>query len=229
MTPITVNADGKDSIGIVVDPSDRRACEAQCAPPALGATPTQAVLDCLDACVNIPMTLFVANRSPPSLLLGRVVTTIPQSDVGGVAGSGAFDAATITWPVSLAQGPSKVAIGNVIGQDGLLHPRVFAVTFDSRLIFEVVPDTGVVDQIIETGRGPNAITFDTCVPAGSPAAATTPGSALQCAPGDDMHSYLYIGHFTDSNIGVVDLDMRHTTFGTLFASIGTPTAPLESK
>ena len=225
---ITVNADGRDSLGIVVDPSDRRACEARCDPPELGATPTQAVLDCLSACVDIPMNLFAANRSPPSLLLGRVDTTISQSDVGGATGSGAFDSPVITLPISLAQGPSKVAIGNVIGRDGMLHPRVFAVTFDSRLIFEVVPDTGVVDQIIETGRGPHAITFDTCV-TGATAAAGQPGAALQCAPGDDMHSYLYVGHFTDSYIGVVDLDMRHRTFGTLFASIGTPTFPRETQ
>jgi hypothetical protein len=71
----------------------------------------------------------------------------------------------------------------------------------------------MVDLIIKTGRGPHAIAFDT---------------------GDDgsgnLHSYLYVGHFTDSYLGVVDLDMRHPeTFGIMFASIGTPTEPRESK
>jgi hypothetical protein len=224
---ISVNQSGMDSIGIVADPSDRRACEAACDPPELGATPTLAVLDCLSTCVNIPLRLFAANRSPPSLLIGQVLTTIDQSDVGGVTGSGAFDAAVVNTPIALAQGPSNVAIGNVIGQDGLLHARVFAVTFDSRLIYDIDPETGVIEDIIETGRGPHAITFDTCVTGA--AAVGTPGSTLVCAPSDDMHSYLYVGHFTDSYLGVIDLDMRHRTFGTLFASIGTPTAPLESK
>jgi hypothetical protein len=226
-TTLTVNASGNDSIGIVADPSDRKACEMACDPPELGATPTQAVLDCLSACVVTPLRLFAANRSPPSLLIGQVQTTIDQSDVGGVTGSGATDTAIVMGAVALAQGPSNVAIGNVIGRDGLLHSRVFAVTFDSRLIYDIDPETGVIEDIMETGRGPHAITFDTCV---TGAAATgSPGSSLVCAPTDEMHSYLYVGHFTDSYLGVIDLDMRHRTFGTLFASIGTPTAPLESK
>jgi hypothetical protein len=226
-TAITVNASGNDSRGIVVDPTDRKACEAQCGAPPLGATPSQGVLDCLRACVDIPLRLFAANRAPASLLIGRVDTTIDQSDVGGVTGSGASDVASIMLPIPLATGPSKVGLGNVIGQDGLLHPRVFVVMFDSRKIFDIDPATGDIETIIETGRGPHPIVFDTCVTGA--AAGTMPGSGMACAPGDDEHSYLYVGHFTDSYIGVIDLDMRHTTFGTLFASFGTPIAPRESK
>ena len=45
-----------------------------------------------------------------------------------------------------------------------------------------------------------------------------------------MHSFLYVGHFTDSYIGVVDLDMRRPeTFGSMFATVGAPTPPRESK
>jgi hypothetical protein len=48
--------------------------------------------------------------------------------------------------------------------------------------------------------------------------------------GEDPHAFLYVGHFTDSYLGVVDLDMSHPeTFGTLFASIGIPIPPLESR
>ena len=40
---ITVNADGKDSRGLVIDPSARKACEAACAPDATAASTTWAM------------------------------------------------------------------------------------------------------------------------------------------------------------------------------------------
>ena len=46
---------------------------------------------------------------------------------------------------------------------------------------------------------------------------------------DPGHAFLYLAHFTDSYIGVVDLDARHTrTYGAMFAAIGEPTPPKES-
>jgi hypothetical protein len=198
---IGTNADGKDSRGLAVDPSARRACEALCT----GVDPTA----CLRACVDVPVDVYIANRSPPSLLLGRVRTTVVDSDQGA---SGAFDLPEVYDAISLAVGPSKVALGQVIGLDGEFHPRIFAVTFDPRLIFSYDPEQRRVDAVIRTGRGPHAIAFDTGADAGG------------------KHAYLYVGHFTDSYLGVVDLDMRHPeTFGIMFASIGTPTAPRESK
>ena len=71
-------------------------------------------------------------------------------------------------------------------------------------------------SVIRTGRGPHALAVDTQPD-------TTAGAK-------DGHALLYVGHFTDSYMGVVDLDMRHpNTFGTMFASVGTPLAPRESK
>jgi hypothetical protein len=65
-----------------------------------------------------------------------------------------------------------------------------------------------VESIIHTGRGPHAIAFDTA----------------------DDHSHLYVAHFTDSYVGVVDLDQRHAaTFGQMFATLGVPTPPTEAK
>jgi hypothetical protein len=34
-----------------------------------------------------------------------------------------------------------------------------------------------------------------------------------------------VAHFTDSYVGVIDLDARHSSFGTLILTLGTPTAP----
>ncbi|MFT3769977.1 MAG: hypothetical protein QM820_31500 [Minicystis sp.] len=200
VTGVATNADGKDSRGIAVDDHLRRECEAGC-------TDDATKMECLRACVDVPLDVFIANRAPPSLLLGRVRTTIVDSDQGS-----AFDVPEIYDVVSLAVGPSKVALGSIIGMDGKRHPRIFAVTFESRFVFSYDPEARRVDAVIRTGRGPHAIAFDT-------------GD-----DGDGLHSYLYVGHFTDSYLGVVDLDMRHPeTFGIMFASIGTPTPPRESK
>jgi hypothetical protein len=210
---VSTNADGKDSRGIVVDPSKRQACENACTEGTDGLCSDKPDLDgCLRCCVDVPLDVFIANRTPPSLLLGRVRTVVTDSDQGGTVGSGAVDRPEVYDAISLAVGPSKVALGQVIGMDGQLHPRIFAVTFESRLIFSYDPEARMVDAIIRTGRGPHAIAFDT-------------GD-----DGDGLHSYLYVGHFTDSYLGVVDLDMRHPeTFGIMFASIGTPIPPRESK
>ena len=204
---VNVNADGQDSRGLVVDATRRQACEAKCA-----GSLTNPDLVCLRACLDTPIDLFVANRLPASLLLGRVTTTVVDDGTGLPGGTSVFDRPEIIDAVSLAVGPSKVALGNVIGTDGQLHRRIFAVTFESRFVFMYDPEARRVDAVIRTGRGPHAITFDT-------------GD-----DGDGLHSYLYVGHFTDSYLGVVDLDMRHPeTFGIMFASIGVPTPPRDSK
>lgn len=196
-------ADGKDSRGIVVDPSARKACEATCA---------AADLACLRDCVATPLDFYMVNRSPPSLLLGKLRTTVVDSDLGGSTGSSAFDQPEVGEPIALTQGPSKVALGKIIGLDGQPTTRVFAVAFDSKRIFGYDPVARRVDTVIDTGRGPHAVALDTG----------------QAADGT-WYSYLYVGHFTDSYLGVVDLDMRHDTYATMFASIGTPTEPRESK
>ncbi len=200
-TSISVNADGKDSRGIAVDAEARHACEVLC-------TATDAA--CQLECLKIPIDVFIANRTPPSLLVGRIeTTTIPEQSVNP---TGAFDRVFITDSIPLAQGASKVAVGKVIDPKGNLSRRVFASAFDSRLVFSYDPDERRVDNIIKTGRGPHALAFDY--------------DGTQAKP---EHAFLIVGHFTDSYLGVVDLDMRKPTFGTMFASLGTPTPPKASK
>jgi DNA-binding beta-propeller fold protein YncE len=203
-TQITVNADGKDSRGIAIDASRRQSCEAAC----------NDVPACLLGCVAIPIDVYIANRTPPSLLVGRIETTTTPQD--SVTPTGAFDRVMITDSVPLAQGASKLAVGNVIDPAGNLARRVFASAFDSRLVFSYDPAARRVDTIIKTGRGPHALAFDDDR---EKAESTTAKNA-----------FLFIGHFTDSYLGVVDLDMRRPeTFGTIFASVGTPTPPRDSK
>lgn len=223
LAPISVNADGSDSRGIVLDPSRREACERSCgtltpdAPGCQGEPDADGQLtedSCLRCCVDTPIDVYIANRAPASLLLGRVRTKVVEGGESGLVGLSAYDSPEVYGSVSLTTGPSKVALGKVVGLDGELHTRVFAAAFESRMVFAYDPEAQRVDTTIRTGRGPHAIAIDT---------------PSEDAPGP-RYAHLYVGHFTDSYLGVVDLDMRHPeTYGVMFASIGMPTPPLESK
>ena len=209
-TVISVNADGKDSRGIALDPSARQGCEDACSgDPA-----------CLLTCTKVPIDIYIANRTPPSLLVGRIETTTTPE--GSTTPTGAFDRVLITDSIPLAQGASKLVVGDVIDPEGKPSRRVFTAAFDSRLVFSYDPQARRVDAIIKTGRGPHALAFDhDDAENGTP----EPGGKAQKG-----HAFLYIGHFTDSYLGVVDLDMRHPeTFGTIFASVGTPMPPRNTK
>jgi hypothetical protein len=83
---------------------------------------------------------------------------------------------------------------------------VFVVCFDSRRIFVYDPKRRLIDAIISTGRGPYALALD------------------------GVRGLAYLGHFTDSYLGVVSLDQRFPqTYATIVASIGAPKAPRSSK
>jgi hypothetical protein len=84
--------------------------------------------------------------------------------------------------------------------------RVFVVCFDSRRIFVYDPKRSRFETEIFTGRGPHAVAVDTA------------------------RSLLYVGHFTDSFIGVFSLDLSSpATYGTMLGTLGTPKAPRSSK
>jgi hypothetical protein len=210
-TAIAVNADGKDSRGVAVDASVRDECETAC---------TAGDAACLLDCLKHPIDIFIANRTPPSLLVGRIeTTTIPDESAAPTA---ARDRVFITDSIPLAYGASKVVVGKVIDPTGKLSRRVFVGAFDSKRVFSYDPQEHHVDAIFATGRGPQALAIDSDVQKD-----ITGGTGDPAAKG---HSFLVVGHFTDSYLGVVDLDMRYPqTFGTMFASVGTPTPPKASK
>lgn len=186
--PILVNASGYDSRGIAVDPSARKACEASCASD----------LACLRTCADIPIPVYIANRSPQSLLIGETRANI--------SATGSDDLVTIYDTVSLSYGPSQVMVGSIIDADGQPSTRVFVSCFDSRYVFVYDPVGRRMDATIKTGRGPHGLVQDPEAP------------------------FLYVVHFTDSYLGVVDLDMRHAgTYATIVASLGVPKPPRESK
>lgn len=199
--PIVTNTDGSDSRGVAVLDADRRACEADC-DPADDA--------CLLDCTDIPLQVFVANRAPASLLFGDLETQRVEKD-GELTGM--VDTLALNDMVPLSSGPSRVSVGNVLDADGRASPRVFAISFDSRYVVIYDPAQRRVEAAIRTGRGPHALAFD-----------VTEKTATE-----EGHALLYVAHFTDSYIGVVDIDARHArTYGSMFAAVGTPTPPKES-
>jgi hypothetical protein len=206
--PITANADGADSRGVAILDRQRRECELAC-------NTVLESLNCLTACAEqVPMQIFIANRSPASLVIGQIETFVNTVDLAGESvPTSTVEEIYFYDSVPLGFGPSRVEVGQIIGPDGQLEDRIFAVCFDSRRVFSFDPVNQRIDSVIHTGRGPHDIAFDTGVDAeGEP------------------FSLMVVGHFTDSYLGVVDLDMRRPlTFGQMFASVGTPTPPKESK
>ncbi|MBI4701617.1 MAG: hypothetical protein HY744_10750 [Deltaproteobacteria bacterium] len=203
-TPIYTNATGYDSRGIAIVARRRQACEATCHD-----------LGCLRECSEVPLQLFLANRTPASLVVGQIDTRVSSErpdPAGAEILTGAYETLFAYDSVPLDFGPSRVEVGTVIDRDGQPQEHVFVVCFDSRTIFSYDPEEARIDAVIKTGRGPHDIALD--------AGLDAQGSA---------YAYLYVGHFTDSYIGVVDLDMRRPSFGQMFASVGVPTPPKESR
>ncbi|MCA9598800.1 MAG: hypothetical protein KC776_36060 [Myxococcales bacterium] len=194
---ITANSLGYDSRGIAIDSSKRAACEAGC---PLGGDARET---CLNDCAAVPAGVYIANRTPATLLVGE---TRPNASA-----TSSDDLPHFKTSVPISFGPSRVVVANVIDKNGTLAPRVFVVCFDSRSIFVFTPE-GQYESKIETGRGPHAFAVDSG------------------GEGTDIRALGFVGHFTDSYIGVIDLDQRHkSTYGTILMTLGRPVAPRASK
>jgi hypothetical protein len=180
--PIDANSVGSDSRGIAIDASARAAAKQSCA--AHDA-------DCAHDAGLVPLDVYVANRSPSSLLIGR---------------TGSSDYPNFFQTLPLTTGPSRVVVGHVTTPNGERETRVFVVCFDSRRIFVYDPLRSRIETEILTGRGPHAVAVD------------------------EERQLLYVGHFTDSYVGVYSLDLAFpSTYGTLLGTLGTPKAPRSSK
>jgi hypothetical protein len=240
--PIVTNSQGFDSRGIAVDSSQRHECEckcrdnpgpptcrtdcvetdpsagrdpeavrvaeeqktASCDPNADPPGPCASYVQCLRSCAPTPLGVFVSNRTPASLIVGR---TSPNSSAT------ASDDIPIFYDTeNLQAGPSRVVAGSVRVPDGNggTRPsgRAFVICFDSRQIFVYDPEAPInkIESVIRTGRGPHALVVD------------------------ETRGLGYIAHFTDSYVGVVDLDQTHTnTYGKIVLSIGPVVPPRAQK
>lgn len=195
-TPITVNTSGLHSRSIAVDDSVRGSALAACG---------ENDADCLGHARAVPLDIYVANRSPNSLLIGR--TDRIDSSLATV------DLPTFHNNVPLTEGPSQVVVGHVLNRWGEPEQRVFIVCFDSALIYVFDPQAGRIESVFFTGSGPQSIVFDNFD-----------------AEQGEVRPLLYVAHFTDSYVGVLSLDQRYPrTYGSTLATIGVPTPPRASK
>ena len=134
---IDANSVGSDSRGIAVDASARKRAKDHC---AAGDSV------CIDAANLVPLDVYVANRAPSSLLIGR--TRPPQ------------EYPYFFQSVALTAGPSRLVVGHVTTASGEDETRVFVACFDSRRVFVYDPQRSRVETEILTGRGPYALVVD---------------------------------------------------------------------
>jgi len=158
-------------------------------------------LNCLGECSRMPLPVYLANRAPVSTSLSAPGSLLIGSTTSIRRAEPSNDRLLISDLVAIDDGPSRVSVGQIRDERGQPRRRVFLTSFDSNVVTIFDPEARVVDARVPVGRGPTALVVD------------------------DAHSLAYVAHFTDSYIGVIDLDARHASFGTLILALGNPTAP----
>lgn len=209
--PVDANPDGFDSRDIVIDPSLRISCKHR-----LGGagTPEQ-----VRACARLPLRVFVANRSPASILVAELGERTDRVD-----GSFGADSLRFVEAIPIPAGPSRMALGPIVDRDGAMALRLFVVCFDSSAMVVLDPDTKQVERILRVGRGPFAIAFDPF----DIAAAIRHDPVSRDANGSLTYRFGYLASFTESFIQVIDLDRSDpasTTFEKVVFTLGDPTPP----
>ena len=235
---VGVNSSGANSRGIAIDPTPRIVCEQT----LLQGDPTITPSDPrYIACAQLPARVFIANRSPATLILGQI---------GGFPnGNPTYDPDyfSIYGNVPLTAGPSNVYLAPIVDGSGHYALRVFVVCFDSQVIVVWDPDAQRVENVIRTGPGPFAMAFDpfdltqvamhAAVPFDSNSPEPLQGGALDGQPSLRTYRFAYIASFTDSYLQVLDLDQSFQdkrlqgvpTFETVVYQVGEPTVPKGSQ
>lgn len=220
IVPLTAAAGGTESRGVVIDPTPRIRCVANV--PPKGGTRTQADVDEDTAtCQRLPARIFIANRTPPSLVVG---------EVGNVRTDGTYDPDFIQLfgNIPLVTGPSNVYLAPIIDRDGHYAPRLFVVCYDAQVVMVIDPETRALENVIRTGPGPFAMAFDPFDVQAMARGDTVPQDPRW--PGVNLKKYrfAYIASFLQSYIQVVDLDgslASKATFETIVYNLGAPTIP----
>lgn len=225
--PVTIGASGTDSRGIAIDPTPRIACTAKIDPTGL----TQEQITAKQTeCARLPARVFIANRSPASIIVGEVGGT-PNGEL-------AYDPDRLvlsgTIPLTLASGPSQVYLAPIVDRDGAYALRVFAVASDASQILVIDPDTKLLESIINVGALPYALAFDpfnledVALHKQVPIAPVDPRDPVNSGREARTYRFGYIASFTNSFVQVLDLDNtpeNRSTFETIVFTLGTPTNP----
>ncbi len=200
--PITTNS-GLDSRGLVLSDHARSACEDTCETTQCAvedSTPPEPSGACYDC--------LLACAAVP--LDAYLANRSPDSLLIGhtrlvTAELPRDDIPDFTDTEALRGGPSRISSANVIDESGESALRVFVLSFDAQLMYIYDPVRGEIEAHVETGSGPQSIVVD------------------------ERRGVGYIAHFTESYLGVIDLDKRHATYGQIVLGVGEPRPPRSSK
>lgn len=99
--------------------------------------------------------------------------------------------------VEVGRGPSVLRVHSF--EDGTY--LVYVVCFEANQIFVLDPDLETVIDVIQTGKGPHSLVFD------------------------PIRKLAYIAHFTESTIGVINMDPKSPSFHRLIFTLGIPKEP----
>jgi hypothetical protein len=219
--PISVSAGGSDSRGLAIDSSPRIRCKLGVLPALLPGRTQAQVDDELRACARKRARVFIANRTPPALLVG---------DIGVTEGTdGAYDPDRLVLHTSipLSAGPSKVYVAPVVERDGTFGMRVFVVCFDSATIFVFYAETQALENVIRTAPGPIAMAFDPFTVAEVARQEKVPPDQRTTGQGLLRYRFAYLASFTQSFVQVLDLDNtnRNPSYQHIVFTLGPPTNP----
>jgi hypothetical protein len=197
---ITVASSGLDSRGVVIDDRERAACEASCEAECGNPWPEPATASAeCVACAEGCATVALS-----AYMVNRSPEALLIGETRSILGETFRDDVPVfsdTEP--LRGGPSRVYAADVIDVDGEPARRIFVLAFDSRLLYIFNPENRTIEKRVTTGRGPHAL-------------------AVALGLG-------YVAHFTDSYVGVLDLDKRHATYGEFLLNVGRPTPPRSAR
>ncbi len=216
--PIATNNGGNDSRGIAIDRTPRLRCKAR-----LRANPPASPVELatrMEACAKLPARLFIANRSPSTLLIGEI----------GADDKGTYnpDRVTLFRNEPLTFGPSRVFLAPIVDADGRYALRVFVVCFDSAQLFVYDPDAERMEAVVRVGSGPFSMAFDPFDWEDVAAGKRVEPDPREPGRGLLRYRFGYLASFTTSFIQVLDLDnsrARKDTFEKVVFTLGVPTLP----
>jgi hypothetical protein len=144
---LDVSQSGMDARGIAVDDFERTACQDAC-----DCATEDTCTACLEPCQAVPLRVYVASRSPDSLVVGQS-STQPEPQEGSLLPD-------FTQSIALRGEPSRLIAASLIDEFGAVVPRVMvlSVTTGSLTIYD--PRAGQVEARIVVGRGPQSVTVD---------------------------------------------------------------------
>ncbi len=199
---ITTNSGGSDSRGLVLSDYERRLCEQACEESDCSDASTESEPEgpCYDC-------LYACAGVPIDAYLAN---RSPDSLLIGKTQltRSEFprdDIPDFTDTEALRGGPSRIISANIIDERGEPAPRVFVLAFNAQLMYIYDPSRGEIEAHVRTGPGPQSVIVD------------------------ERSGLGYVAHFTESYVGVVDLDRRHATYGQVVLGVGEPQLPRSSK